>query len=206
MSNIITAKVRIRGVRPLWWHAFGPDALPLEKQEKQGVAGNNPQEWRNTVLCTKEGQLCVDGSYMFGCLKEGGKRIKVGRGNIVKDIAATLQIGEERILVNRFFPGFPNGNDFNPATVDTPSEDSDFPVYLDVRGVVNPSTKGRNIRYRIAAAPGWEMEFTLVWDKTVVARHLMEAALIDAGKLAGIGSGRAIGKGRFEVVSFEVIE
>jgi len=37
MSNMITAKVSIRGVRPLLIHHFGPDALPLEKQEKDGV-------------------------------------------------------------------------------------------------------------------------------------------------------------------------
>jgi len=39
MSNILQAKVRIKGTRPLFWHKFGPDALPLEKQERTGVAG-----------------------------------------------------------------------------------------------------------------------------------------------------------------------
>lgn len=206
MSNIVMAKVKIKGVRPLWFHTFGPDALPLEKVEKKGVAGNNPDEWRGTVSVTKDGQLYVDSSYIFGCVKEGGKRIKVGRGNIIKDIAATLQIGEERVLVNRYFSGFPNGEICNLETVETPPTDQELPVYLDIRGVVNPSTKGRNIRYRVACSPGWEMEFTLVWDKTVVPRHLMQNALDDASKLIGIGNGRTIGKGRFEVLSFEMVE
>ena len=37
-TNIMQAKVKIKGVRPLLWHHFGPDALPLERQEKTGVA------------------------------------------------------------------------------------------------------------------------------------------------------------------------
>lgn len=35
MSNILTAQVQIRGTRAIIQHKFGPDALPLEKQEKR---------------------------------------------------------------------------------------------------------------------------------------------------------------------------
>jgi CRISPR/Cas system endoribonuclease Cas6 (RAMP superfamily) len=61
----------------------------------------------------------------------------------------------------------------------------------------------RNVRYRIVASPGWECSFTLEFDKTVVSREQMGAVLLDAGKLVGIGNGRKIGMGRFEVVSVE---
>lgn len=44
MGNILNATVSIKGIRPLLWHAFGPDAIPLEKREKTGVAGNDPEE------------------------------------------------------------------------------------------------------------------------------------------------------------------
>jgi hypothetical protein len=86
------------------------------------------------------------------------------------------------------------------------SEDPDAPVYLDVRSVKNPATKARNVRYRVAASSGWEAEFTLMWDKTVVSRGEMESALRDAGRLVGLGDGRSIGAGRFEVVSFEAVD
>jgi hypothetical protein len=43
-----------------------------------------------------------------------------------------------------------------------------------------------------------------MWDKTIVASNQMEASVIDAGRFAGLGDGRAIGFGRFEVVNFEV--
>lgn len=206
MSNIVNAKVIIKGIRPLFWHAFGPDALPLEKQERKGVAGNDPTEWRKTVLCTKDGQMFINGSYVFGAMKEGAKYTKKGRASLQSPVVATLQIGEDRVLIDRYFPGFPNGHNFDPDTVNEPSRDPDEPIYLDVRGVINPSTRMRNVRYRVVASPGWQAEFTLIWDKTIVSRGEMEAILIDAGKLVGVGNGRRIGMGRFQVEQFEISE
>jgi hypothetical protein len=50
MSNIISATIAITGLRPLLWHAFGPDAIPVDgKRERTGVAGNDPIEWTRTV-------------------------------------------------------------------------------------------------------------------------------------------------------------
>jgi hypothetical protein len=77
-------------------------------------------------------------------------------------------------------------------------------VYIDVTGVRNPSTKARNVRYRLAASSGWKATFTVVWDKTIVARDQMKAVLNDAGVLVGLADGRAVGYGRFTVESFEV--
>jgi len=201
MGNILTAKVRIKGTRPILWHWFGPDAIPLEQQEKTGVAGNDPQEWRKTVLFTKDGQLYVEPTYIFGCLCNGAKHTKKGRGSIQNLVRATLQVIDGRILINRFIPDVESGK--LPKELTT---DSDEEVYLDVRGVKNPATRGRNIRYRVAANHGWETEFTLQWDSTIVSRTQMEAVAIDGGSLYGIGDARNIGFGRFEVVDFDVIE
>lgn len=206
MSNIVTANVTIKGVRPLFWHHFGPDALPLEKGERTGVAGNDPEEWRRTMMATRDGQLYLEGTYVFSTMKEGAKYTKRGKSPLMKSVAATLQVMTDRVLIDRHFPGFPNGHSFDPAKADPPERDPDLPVYLDVRGVVNPSTKARNVRYRIVAAPGWSASFELVWDKTVVSRAEMQAVLIDSGKLVGIGNARTIGMGRFSVEKFEVVD
>ena len=195
-KNILTAKVTIKGVRPIFWHRFGPDALPLEKQEKTGVAGNDPEEWKKTVTATSDGQLYVDPSYIFGCLRDGAKYTKKGRGSIQTLVVATLQVTDNLILFDRYLPDGLN------SLKDDPTQ----PVYLDIRGVRNPSTKGRNVRYRVAASPGWICSFNLLWDKTVVDRNQMNAVVIDAGRLVGLGNGRSIGMGRFDVVSFEVKE
>lgn len=193
MGNLLTAKVEIEGTRTMLWNWFGPDAIPLEKQERTGVAGNDPEEWKRTVLKTSEGQLYVEPSYVFGCFKEGAVHTKKGRGSIQSLVVATLQVMDERILVDRFL-------------LDEPQRDPTLPVYLDVRMVVNPTTKARNIRYRIAAGPGWKMGFRILWDKTVVDRHQMQAVIRDAGKLVGIGNGRKIGFGRFDVLTCDIAD
>jgi hypothetical protein len=172
---------------------FGPDAMPLEKQERTGVAGNDPEEWKKTVLMLPDSrQLYVKPTYVFGCIRDGAKHTKRGRGTIQSFVAATLQVTDSLIMVDRYVPQ-------EPVT-----QDPTAPVYLDIQGVKNPTTKGRNVRYRIAAAPGWVAIFNLEWDKTIVSRGEMEAVVLDAGRFTGIGDGRNVGYGRFSVVSFEV--
>lgn len=190
MGNILLAEVTIKGTRPLLWHAFGPDAIPLTKQERTGVAGNDPEEWHKTVLMADDRRLYVDPTYVFGCLRDGSRHTKKGRGSIQTMVTATLQVTDDRVYTDRCLP------EGEPPT------DSTQPVFLDIRSVKNPSTKSRNVRYRIAASIGWGMTFHLLWDKTVVSRAEMEAVTIDAGRLAGIDDGRNIGFGRFAVESF----
>jgi hypothetical protein len=207
MSNIKTAEVTIKGTRPLFWHKFGRDAMPVDgRKPKTGVAGNDPEEWRRTVMVDKEGHLFLEPTYFFSTVVAGAKYTKKGRGSIMKDVAATLQVLDNRVYVDRWFPDYPNGKAFDVTSVDAPEEDPDQLVYLDVRGVRNPSTRARNVRYRIAANPGWQCTFSVSWDWTIVSPAHIEASIIDAGKLVGIGNARAIGMGRFELVSFEEID
>lgn len=194
MGNMLSATVSIRGTRPLLWHRFGPDALPLTKQERTGVAGNDPEEWRKTMLVTKDHQLFLEPSYIFGCVRDGAKYTKKGRGSIQSVVAATLQVVDDRVLIDRFMP---EGD---------PQPDPELPVYLDIRSVRNPATNARNIRYRVAASAGWKTVFTILWDATMVSRGEMQAAALDAGRFCGLGDGRSMGMGRFVIESFEITE
>lgn len=194
-SNILVAQVDIEGIRPLLWHRFGPDSIPLEKQEKTGVAGNDPEEWKKTVLRTKDGQLYLEPSYIFGTIRDGAKHTKKGRGSIQALVTATLQVMDDRILIDRWL-----------LPEEVPSEDPDDPVYLDIRSVRNPNSKGRNVRYRIAASPGWKTSFSIMWDRTIVSRAEIQACVNDAGRLCGVGDGRTIGMGRFNVTSFTITD
>lgn len=191
MPNITRAKIAIFGTRTILWHAFSADSIPLEKQERSGVAGNDPEEWRKSVLMTNKRQLYLQPTYIFGCVRDAAKYTKKGKGSLQTAVSATLQVEDEKIMTDRFVPDEPIPTD------------SECPVFLDVRSVRNPSTKGRNVRYRVAASAGWFAEFTLVWDKTIVSRNEMQAILNDAGQLVGLGDGRSIGFGRFTVHSFE---
>jgi hypothetical protein len=191
MANLLRATVAITGTRPLLWHRFGPDSLPLEKQERTGVAGNDPEEWKKTYLATPEGQLYLLPSYVFGAVREGAKFTKKGRGSIQSAVAATLQVADDFVLTDRYMP-------------DDMTDDPMQPVYLDIRSVRNPTTRARNIRYRVAASAGWKTSFTLEWDRTIVSRAELEACVRDAGQLVGLGDGRSIGMGRFAIDSFSV--
>lgn len=193
MGNILQAEVKIKGTRPILWHAFTADAIPLEKQERTGVAGNDPDEWRKTVLVTEDCQLYLDATYIFGCLRDAARHTKQGRGSIQSNLVATLQVLDDRVLVDRWMP-----KEGDPPT------DQTQPLYIDVRSVRNPATKGRNVRYRVAGSTGWKATFTILWDKTIINRAQMEAVIIDAGRLAGLGDGRSVGYGRFTTESFDV--
>lgn len=206
MSNILTATVSIKGLRPLIQHRFGPESIPLEKQEKTGVAGNDPEEWRKTAMITPDGQLFIMPTYVFSCLVAGAKYTHNKRGSFQPLVAATLQVMDDLILIDRFFPNFPNGHSFDIKAAPVPTTDLTAPVYLDICAVRNPQTKARNVRYRIAASTGWNITFHIMWDKTIVDRKVMEAVTIDAGRFVGLADGRSVGYGRFQIESFDVQE
>ena len=186
----------IENPRPLLQHHFTPDAIPLEKRERTGVAGNDPEEWKKTVLMTPERQLYLPGTYFFSCLRDAAY-LTTRKRQTQRDIVATLQIQESVVLIrDRVVPEEPElVNQYDAR--DRPE------VYVDVSAVKNPGSGGRNVRYRVATMPGWCCEFQMLWDRTVVAKPLMEAICLDAGTLVGLGDGRNIGFGRFKIQRFE---
>jgi hypothetical protein len=192
MANILTATVSIEGTRPLLWHAFTPQAIPIGKQERMGTAGNDPSEWKRTVLATKEGQLYLKHTYVFGSLRDGAKFTPYRRGTLQPMLASTLLVLDRIVPIEGLL------------LPETPPADEEQPVHLDIQSVRNPVTRARNVRYRVSASPGWRARFRISWDKTVLSRDQMQAIAHDAGRLAGIGDGRAIGYGRYAVTSFDL--
>ena len=118
-KNILTAKVEIHEIKPLFWHHFTEDAIPLEKVERTGVAGNDPESWKRTFLATAEGQLYVLPTWIFSTVRNGAAYTKKGRGSIMPLVEATLTVVDNIILIDRFMPeGCPPNEpprDFTPA-------------------------------------------------------------------------------------------
>lgn len=185
------AKVKIQGTKPLFINQFTESTLSLERRERTGVAGNDPEEWKRTYSADVNGQLYVNPSYIFGCMREAAKHTKSGRGSIQAKLSATLQVLSDRLYFNRHMP-------------EVITQNENEPVYLDVRSVKNPSTRARNVRYRVALSTAWETEFEIIWDNTLVANHQIEAVLHDAGMLVGLADGRSIGFGRFKVLEAKI--
>lgn len=199
MSNIVKASVIIRGTRTLLQHRFGPEAIPLTKGERTGVAGNDPEEWKKTCMVTEEGQLYLPGTYFFGCLKNGAVHTKRGRGSLQSPLVSTLQVEEDLILLDRFIP---KPGALTSESILTPAN-PDVETFIYVSTVKNPATKGRNVRYRLATRAGWKCKFTISWDKTIISRDQMQAIIRDSGTLGGLGDGIKIGCGRFEIVKYK---
>lgn len=194
IGNQAQAQVLIRGTRPLLWNHLHPSESFGKRRERGGTAGNDPTEWQRNVLITEDRQLYLLPTHIFGCFRDAAKYTKRGKGSLMSPMASTLQVLERRVLINRHLPEEP---------IKT-SEDIDQDVYILMSVVKNVATRGHNIRYRVAVAPGWQCSFTLQWDKTIVSRQEMEAVAIDAGRLTGLADGRSIGYGRFEVIEFHV--
>lgn len=190
--SLITAEVKIKGTRPILFNNFSIDSIPLIKRERTGVAGNNPEEWKNTFTATNEGQLYLRSDYIFSCLREGAKHTPNGRGTMEPVVSATLQVINERLYLDRYIPK------------DEVTRDESQPVYLDVRPVSRRGVK--NIRYRLATSVGWETEFVIMWENTLINREQMKAICNDAGAFAGLGDARKLGFGRFELISFNILE
>lgn len=209
MSNILAAKVSIKGTRLHIQHRFTPDAIPLEKQERTGAAGNDPEEWKRTCIITKQREMYVLPQMIFAMYagKDGaGRHVKKGKGSAIKDFASTLQILEDVVPLTRSGDPIPLPDCPEQVLDGAPYADMPDNGFILVSAVVNPSSKARNVRYRVTAKPGWECSFTALFDKTVISRQQFESATIAASKLVGLSNGRNIGHGRFRVEKLEIIE
>ncbi|KQL19085.1 hypothetical protein [Cytobacillus solani] len=186
------AEVEITGTRPILFNCFSPECIPLERKEKNGVAGNNPEEWKNTYKTTDEGFLYVDGSYIHRCLINAAKFTKRG---LQSTLAATLDtLTDKLVFENRKVP--------NQERITT---DASQEVYIDIRSVKMAKTSSRHIRYRLASSIGWKTSFSILWDSSLINKELLESVCHDAGLFVGIGDNRSNGFGRFEVNSFKAI-
>jgi hypothetical protein len=192
------ADVEISGIRPIWFHAFRIEQISSLSKVKSGSAGNDPEEWKRTVL-EKNGQLYLPGSYWTSCLKEASKYTKIGRGSIQKIFISTTLVLDDFTLLDRFLP-----EGWEKMSIDEMEKDSSNLVYLDIRGVMNPNSKGRNIRYRIACCPGWKTKFSLSFDDTFISPAQMKQIIQNSGKMIGIGDGRVLGNGRFEILDCKI--
>ena len=189
--------VHVEGTRPLLFHRFNVEVLDKERKPKSGSVGNNPEEWRETFFSDENNQLYLPGMYFFSCLKAGAAYTKIGRGTVQKKISATLQVLDDKVLLDRFLP-----DKFDQIKTEDLPKTVEHSVFLDIRGVTNPASKGKNVRYRLGCSKGWGAKFLIQWDSTIVSIETMKQVAEDAGTLIGVGDGRTLGFGKFQVVDW----
>ena len=192
--------VVIRMTRPYVFHRISDQTFDGKPKEKRGSAGNDPDEWRGTFYA-EDDKLFIPRKQIFSTIRAGARHVKAGRGSIMYAVASTLQVAPAKLFIGPKLPPWALNGD-KPIRVNDP-DDTEADVFVWQDTVKNPATKGTNMRHRLTIAPGFTLSFELIYDPTIVGHTQMESALMRAGQLEGIGDGRRIGMGRFEVVSFE---
>lgn len=193
-----TIQFSITGKTALLFNKFNVENVSNKQKVKTGSAGNDPEEWRSKVICDGK-KLYIPGFYIFSCISAGGQYVKEGRGSIQKKLMGCLLIQTEKFYLNRELT-----KEISDLETDDLPRDSSKEVYLDVRGVKNPTTKARNVRYRLALCPGWSTNIIAEWDDTVISRDSIKQAIESAGKFVGLCDARLLGYGRFTVEDIKI--
>jgi hypothetical protein len=192
---LIKANIKAIGTKTFLFHQLGIGFLSSDRKSLSGQSGNNPEEWKHTVIVEeKTMKLYIPSSYVLASFRGGATYTKAGRGSISKKLVATLQVDPDIIYFDRILP----------HEKDLKINDNSQSIYIDVRAVKNPMTKGSNLRYRIAMTAGWKFNFSILWDDTIISEQQMRNTARDAGILVGIGDGRSIGCGRYEIAEFRL--
>ncbi len=194
---MLQAHVKIKGVKPILFNRFNIEKITDTSRIKSGTKGSDTEEWRQSFF-DQDGKLYMPDSYIQACLKNGSVYTKVGRGTLKKTWISAVNIMDEKIFLNRSMP-----KDWEEISTKDFPMDTSVPVFLDIRMVVNPNTKGRNIRYRIGCSTGWECSFNLLIDNTLLSKDQASKVIEDAGRLEGLADGRTLGYGRYEILEIK---
>lgn len=189
--------VEIIGTKSLLFHKFNLDAITAITKAKSGNKGNDSEEWKNSFF-EKKNKIYIPSSYLLAAFRNGAINTKLGRGSIQKTWVSAANIEEEIVFSNRSI-----WDNWQESTIENVPKESTSPVYIDIRAINNPNTKGKNIRYRVALSPGWEFKFTLLIDDNLISLAHAKKVIEDTGKLQGLCDGRTLGYGRFDVLNIQ---
>lgn len=193
-----TIEFKIIGKSPMLFNKFNIEEVSNKRKPKSGSSGNDPDEWRGKVVCEGK-KLYIPRDWIFGCISEGGNYIKEGRGTLKKKLMGCILVNQEKFFLNRELP-----KEVEELANDELPRDASHPVYLDIRAVRNPVTKGKNVRYRVGICPGWEANIKFEWDDTVISRDNIKNVIDACGKFVGLSDARTLGYGRFTVEDIKI--
>ena len=185
-------KIKIKSGSPMLHH--GSQAVGMEKTSKKRKGGDallgNPDEWNKTIYFDEKVGVYLPASVFEACLINAGKQFKIGR------IAATGYVKSGVFCMDEHLPFLVDGTPV--MTLD------DKRINIDKRTVKNPSTKGRNMRYR-AKFDKWSSEFKLmVTSDDYINSDLLEEIINYAGMYVGVGDYRPR-FGRFTLESIKEV-
>ncbi len=180
-----TIKIEITGISPLLQHRFPiGEAEPTAKIKNKTA---NADDVEGCLYRLPDGTIYQPAIHIISSMKKAGAKFKIpGQGK------ATYKnlIGSGAILID-------------PEAI--PHKNQNWEV--DARPIVNPSTKGRNIRKR-PCFMNWVLSFVLEYDEDEISPADVKTILDYAGRRVGIGDFRPERGGpfgRFLVSGFKEI-
>ena len=183
-------KVCIEGISPLLMHGsqnVGMDGDTGKKKGGNALLGDK-NEWKKTIYFDENIGVYVPAINIEASLIEGAKQYKIGRGSATKYVKSGVFITDNELQLKV------DGN-----TIKSLDE-----VEVDQRTVKNPSTKGRNMRYR-AIFKMWSTEFTImVSSDDYISEDLLKNIIDYSGMYVGVCDFRPR-FGRFKVTKFEEV-
>lgn len=169
-----SVEVRVTGVTPLIVNRFHEEA---QESATTGVRSRKEhdeplEDARKRLYVDSVGKPYFPAENLRQSIIVAAAGTKVGRRSAQRDAAAALYLEPYALLI------------------DPPSWE------VDARPVVNPSTKGRIVRYR-PIFNTWSIGFTLNVETNLIDLRTMRKIVDDAGNYVGIGDFRPTRKGPY---------
>lgn len=179
MSQMI--EVEIKGAAPLLMHRF-PEPTTEEKSRKRSGALAWQDEFEASKYVLPDGTLYQPSTHIEGALLKAGANFQIAgrRKKTYKDLIKGALIVLPEAIPHRI-------------------QQCD----IDARAIVNPSTRGRVMRYR-ARLNRWELTFTVQLLDEQLPAEVVREILEHAGRYVGIGDYRPK-FGRFAVTAFREV-
>jgi len=184
-------EVKIESLAPMLHHSsqgLGMTETSMKKKGGDALSGDS-EEWKKTVYYDEAVGVYLPATNVEAALIEGAKQFKItGKATATKFFKSGVFITDDML------PFFVNGKKI--STLDE--------VEVDKRTVKNPSTKGRNVRYR-AIFRKWESTFKiLISADDYISEKLLTDVIDYAGLYVGVGDFRPR-FGRFKLSSIKAL-
>jgi hypothetical protein len=185
-------EIELESMSPMLHH--GSQALGMEEQEMKKKGGSaligDTEEWKKTVYFDEKIGVYLPASNVEAALIEAAKQFKIsGRATATKFFKSGVFIMDDTL------PLLVNGNRITDINN----------IEVDKRTVKNPSTKGRNVRYR-AIFRQWQTKFRImISSDDYIKEDLLKQTFEYAGLYVGLCDYRPR-FGRFVLKSLKAVK
>lgn len=184
LSNPYVAHVRIVGTAALLFHRWSVDSVAAKAKAAKGSAGKKTDDHESYVQRNDDGEICLPGEYVRMSIVNAAKYRQDPRS----PRKSAMDLYKSGVLSLT-----------ECASLGTKDWD-----YLDRRRVV--IQRNAVTRERPAFKSGWAVEIDLL---VILPEYIppveLQATLVDAGRLVGVGDFRPT-FGRFAITSFKCLE